>query len=151
MNMNRRSVLKYGSAVLGTLATAAMWPLQVFAARPDDAFLSKSMTDLEKLIGGSPTPSDQIDFKTPDIAENGAVVPVTVNSNIPGTEEIMILVEKNPNPLSSIFVFPEGTAPSISTRIKVAQTSNLIAVVKAGGKLYSATKETKVTLGGCGG
>lgn len=151
MTTNRRSFLKFGTAILGTMATAALWPLQAFAARPDDAFKSKSMTDLEKLLGGTPTDSADINFKTPDIAENGAVVPVSVESNIPGTSEIMILVEKNPNPLSAIFVIPDGTAPSVSTRIKVAQTSNLIAVVKADGKLYSSTKETKVTLGGCGG
>ncbi len=151
MTTTRRSFLKFGGAMLGTLATAALWPLQVFAARPDDAFKSKSMTDLEKLLGGTPTDSADIDFKTPDIAENGAVVPVSIESNIPGTSEIMILVEQNPNPLSAMFLIPEGTKPAVSTRIKVAQTSNLIAVVKANGKLYSSTKETKVTLGGCGG
>lgn len=151
MITSRRSVLKLGSAALSALATATIWPLQVFAARPADAFKSKSLSDLEALIGGKPEASDKIDFKTPDIAENGAVVPVTVESQLPGTQEIMILVEQNPNPLSSIFVIPEGTKPMISTRIKVAQTSNIVAVVKADGKLYGATRETKVTLGGCGG
>ncbi len=151
MTTTRRRFLKLGGAMLGTLATAALWPLQALAARPDDAFRSKTLTDLEKLLGGKPAESADIDFKTPDIAENGAVVPVSIESNIPGTREIMILVEQNPNPLSAVFVIPNGTRPAVSTRIKVAQTSNLIAVVKADGKLYSATKETKVTLGGCGG
>ena len=87
----------------------------------------------------------------PDIAENGAVVPVGATSKLPNTTEIYLLVEKNPMPLSAGFIIPAGTAPEVQTRLKMGQSSNVIAIVKADGKLYSATKETKVTLGGCGG
>jgi sulfur-oxidizing protein SoxY len=87
----------------------------------------------------------------PDIAENGAVVPVGATSNLPNTTDIYLIVEKNPTPLSCAFMIPAGTAPEVQTRLKMGQSTNVVAVVKADGKLYSATKETKVTLGGCGG
>ena len=90
-------------------------------------------------------------FSTPDIAENGAVVPVGITSNIPKTRSIAILVEKNPNMLAAVFDIPAGTEPSLSTRVKMGQTSNVYALVKADGKYYVASKEIKVTLGGCGG
>jgi sulfur-oxidizing protein SoxY len=95
--------------------------------------------------------SKDIVITSPDIAENGAVVPVAVTSNIPKTQEIYILVEKNPNPLTATFTIPDGTEPFMSVRTKMGQSSNVYAVVKADGKLYSAFRETKVTLGGCGG
>lgn len=153
MNMHRRSFLTLSASVLAVAATATMWPLRAMAewVRPKAAFEAKGMDDTFAAMGGTPEASTNIDFMTPEIAENGAVVPVTVTSKIPGTTEISILVEKNPNPLAAIFVFPEGTDPSVKTRVKVAQTCNLYAVVRANGKLYSATRETKVTLGGCGG
>lgn len=153
MIQTRRNFMKLSGAAVGMLATAALWPLRALAAatRPDAAFTTKTVDGVLKQLGGTATESTDIDFKTPDIAENGAVVPISVTSNIPNTEEIIVLVENNPDPLSSIFLIPAGTKASISTRIKVSKTSKLIAVVKAGGKLYSTSKETKVTLGGCGG
>ena len=87
----------------------------------------------------------------PDIAENGAVVPVTVQSGLPKTESIAILIEKNPNMLAANFDLPSGTDPLVGTRVKMGQTSNVYALVKADGKYYTAVKEIKVTLGGCGG
>ena len=87
----------------------------------------------------------------PDIAENGAVVPVGVVSTLAGVEAIAILVEKNPNPLAASFMLPAGTEPSVQTRVKMGQTSDVYALVKAGGKFFIAKKEIKVTLGGCGG
>jgi sulfur-oxidizing protein SoxY len=106
-----------------------------------------------KAFGGSaPAQSKDIAFvSTPDIAENGAVVPVCVSSSIPKTESIAILVEKNPNMLAAVFDIPAGTDPAVSTRIKMGQSSNVYALVKADGKYYVASKEIKVTLGGCGG
>jgi sulfur-oxidizing protein SoxY len=153
MNYPRRSFLKLGGTALAALATTALWPLRALAAavRPEAAFVAKDLDGTYKALGGTPTESTEIDLSTPDIAENGAVVPINVTSKLPGTEEIYILVEKNPNPLAAMFTIPEGTEPFVSLRVKVAQTCNLIAVVKAGGKLYSTAKETKVTLGGCGG
>jgi sulfur-oxidizing protein SoxY len=95
--------------------------------------------------------SKDITITAPDIAENGAVVPVAVASAIPKTESISILIEKNPNPLAASFTIPAGTEPSVGTRVKMGQTSNVYAVVKADGKFYMSGKEIKVTLGGCGG
>ena len=88
---------------------------------------------------------------TPDIAENGAVVPISITSSLPKTESIAILIEKNPNMLAGSFDIPPGTEPAISTRVKMGQTSNVYALVKADGRYFVASKEIKVTLGGCGG
>jgi len=117
------------------------------------AFEAKTMDEAVKAMGGAaPAQSKDIAFvSTPDIAENGAVVPVGVTSAIPKTESIAILIEKNPNMLAASFDIPAGTDPSISTRVKMGQSSNVYALVKADGKYYVASKEIKVTLGGCGG
>ena len=120
---------------------------------PGDSLLRLVHHELSQALGGTTaTESKDITFvNAPDIAENGAVVPVGVQSKIPKTEMIAILVEKNPNSLSASFMIPEGTEAVVSTRVKMGQTSNIHAVVKADGKFYFATKEVKVTLGGCGG
>ena len=117
------------------------------------AFEAKTMDEAVKAMGGAaPAQSKDIAFvSTPDIAENGAVVPVGVTSAIPKTESIAILIEKNPNMLAAVFDIPPGTEPSLSTRVKMGQTSNVYALVKADGKYYVTSKEIKVTLGGCGG
>jgi sulfur-oxidizing protein SoxY len=150
MNMQRREIVQAGSlgtvlAGLGLLTPAAAW------ARNDAAFTAKSLADAVKALGGTVTESKDVVITSPDIAENGAVVPVSVTSNLPKTQEIYILVEKNLNPLSAGFTIPEGTEAFVQTRLKMGQSTNVVAVVKADGKFYSATKETKVTLGGCGG
>jgi sulfur-oxidizing protein SoxY len=88
---------------------------------------------------------------TPDIAENGAVVPVGVESKIPGTESISILVDKNPSPLAASFAIPAGTDPSVTTRVKLGQTSDVYALVKSDGRCSSPARKSAVTLGGCGG
>jgi sulfur-oxidizing protein SoxY len=107
---------------------------------------------MKALGGGTPAASkDIVFFSTPDIAENGAVVPIGITSNVPKTESIAILIEKNPNMLAAVFDVPPGTEPTLSTRIKMQQTSNVYALVKADGKYHVASKEIKVTLGGCGG
>jgi sulfur-oxidizing protein SoxY len=117
------------------------------------AFETKSLNEAVKAMGGdAPIESKDIAFvNTPDIAENGAVVPFTIQSKIPKTEQIALLVEKNPNVLVASFNIPDGTEPWVNTRAKMGQTSNVFAVVKADGKYYYAAKEVKVTLGGCGG
>jgi sulfur-oxidizing protein SoxY len=157
MNLQRRKALRTGGGLtLLTLVAAAGW------LRPEDAlaadwnkaaFETNSMDATVKALGGSaPAQSKDITFfQTPDIAENGAVVPIGITSNIPKTESIAILVEKNPNILAAVFDVPAGTEPSLSTRIKMGQSSNVYALVKADGKYYVASKEIKVTLGGCGG
>jgi sulfur-oxidizing protein SoxY len=157
MGTTRREWLKSGGGVtLVTLLAAAGWlkPQLVRAqAWNKAAFEAKSMNEALKAMGaGAPATSKDIAFvSTPDIAENGAVVPIGVASAIPNTEAIAILIEKNPNTLTANFEIPPGTEPSISTRVKMAQTSNIYALVKADGKYYVASKEIKVTLGGCGG
>jgi len=157
MDSKRRDMLKTGGGLtLLSLVAAAGWlkPGDAWAAEWNKtAFEAKSMDETLKAIGaGPPAQSKDITFfSTPDIAENGAVVPVGVTSAIPKTESIAILVEKNPNMLTAIFDIPAGTEPSLSTRVKMGQSSNVYALVKADGKFYVASKEIKVTLGGCGG
>ena len=157
MDRKRRQALKSGGGLtLATLLVAAGW-LKPGDAAADawnkSAFETKSLDDTMKALGGG-TPAASKDiafFSTPDIAENGAVVPIGITSNVPKTESIAILVEKNPNMLAAVFDIPAGTEPSLSTRIKMGQTSNVYALVKADGKYHVASKEIKVTLGGCGG
>jgi sulfur-oxidizing protein SoxY len=157
MNETRRTVLKVGGgASLMTLLAAAGWLAPETAAAQawnKNAFEAKTMDETMKAFGGgAPAQSKDIAFvSTPDIAENGAVVPVGVSSSIPKTESIAILVEKNPNMLAASFDLPAGTEPVITTRVKMGQSSNVYALVKADGKYYVAQKEIKVTLGGCGG
>jgi len=158
MNTGRRQVLKSGgSATLLALLSAAGWLSSGEALAADGwnqaAFDAHSLDETMKALGGAaPAPNIGITFfQTPDIAENGAVVPIGVTSAIPGTVSIAILIEKNPNMLAAIFDLPTGTEPSLSTRVKMAQTSNVYALVKANGKYFVASKEIKVTLGGCGG
>jgi len=116
------------------------------------AFDAKSMADTLKAIGaGTPTDSKDVQVTGPDIAENGAVVPVGVSSTLPNITMVAILIEKNPNALSAVFNLPEGTEANVQTRVKMGQTSNVYALVKSDGKFFMATKEIKVTLGGCGG
>lgn len=157
MDSRRRQALKSGGGVtLLTLLVAAGWlkPGEAAAqAWNKAAFEAKTMDETMKALGGgAPAQSKDIAFvSTPDIAENGAVVPVGVTSSIPKTESIAILVEKNPNMMAASFDIPAGTEPTITTRVKMGQSSNVYALVKADGKYYVASKEIKVTLGGCGG
>jgi len=139
-----------------TLLAAAGWLAPETAAAQawnKNAFEAKTMDETMKAIGGgAPAQSKDIAFvSTPDIAENGAVVPIGITSSIPKTESIAILIEKNPNMLAASFDIPAGTDPSVGTRVKMGQSSNVYALVKADGKYYVASKEIKVTLGGCGG
>ena len=119
---------------------------------PEDAFKQKSEADAIKLLyGKTADPSDKVKLDAPEIAENGAVVPISVSTTLADVTSIAFLVSENPNALVASYRIPAGTAPSVANRIKMAKTSNVIVVVEAGGKLYSATKEVKVTVGGCGG
>jgi len=155
MNAGRRNILKgTGGATVLALGMAAgiFKPGRAWADWNKDAFRAKSVADTVKALGGSmPVESKDIVMQSPDIAENGAVVPFTISSKLPKTESIAILIEKNPNTMAANFTIPEGTEPWVNTRVKMGQTSNVIALVKADGKYYYAAKEVKVTLGGCGG
>ena len=155
MNNQRRNVLKAGSgaALLSTLAAAGLiTPGMALADWIKAAFDAKSMADTLKALGaGSPVDSKDVQVTGPDIAENGAVVPVGVSTTLPNVSMVAILIEKNPNALAASFTLPEGTEANVQTRVKMGQTSNVYALVKADGKFFMATKEIKVTLGGCGG
>jgi sulfur-oxidizing protein SoxY len=152
MDIKRRGILKAGGAMLA-LASGLLHSARVFAQQWNKAaFETRSVAATLKALGaGGSTESAQIQITAPDIAENGAVVPITIESAIPRTQAISILIEKNPSTLSAEFEIPEGTDPFITTRVKMAETSNIYAVVKADGKYFQAAKEIKVTLGGCGG
>ena len=151
MNNSRRSMLKVSGAFAVLVATGTITEKQALAADARSGFEAKSLAEAMKALGGLATASKDITITAPDIAENGAVVPVGVSTTLPNVQEIYILVDKNPQPLSASFMIPAGTEASVQTRLKLGQSSDVMAVVKADGKLYSATKETKVTLGGCGG
>ena len=154
MNIKRRQAIRAGSnlALVAAAISAGVLPTSAFANWNKAAFEAKNMADVLKAIGGaSAEKSTDIIITAPDIAENGAVVPVAVASKIAGTQSILILVEKNPSSLAAEFEILPGTEANVGTRVKMGQSSNIHAVVKAGGKYYVATKEIKVTLGGCGG
>lgn len=156
MDQERRTFLKSAGAV-GAIAVAIaaglLKPGEAFAAAWNSlAFTAKTAADALTNSGYSgASESNDILIKVPEIAENGAVVPVEATSNIPGTTSMAIFVDKNPNPLIADFTFLNGAEPFISTRVKMAMTSIVRISVKAGGKVYTASREVKVTIGGCGG
>ena len=155
-NHKRRVFLK-GSLAAGTVGVAVgaglLAPQAVIAAWNEKAFHAESVdTALSEAMGtASNAASDAIKIKAPDIAENGAVVPVSIAADIANVESIALLAESNNTPLVATFMMGEGGMPNVSTRIKMAKTADVIAVVKADGKLHSARKSVKVTIGGCGG
>ena len=155
MNLQRREALKAGGGLglLGLLAAAGLiTPGQARAEWNKAAFDAKTVEETLKALGaGTPANSADVPITAPDIAENGAVVPVGVVSALAGVEAIAILIEKNPNPLAASFVLPAGTEATVQTRVKMGHTSDVYALVKVGGQFLMAKKEIKVTLGGCGG
>ncbi len=154
MNAIRRTLIKTAGS-LGTLAALAATGLlksgQALAATWNKAgFESKAFADAMKSLGAAnATESKDITITAPDIAENGAVVPIAVTIKIPNTQSISILAETNPFPLAATFDI-NSSDPYVSTRVKMGQTSNVRAVVKADDKYYTAAKEVKITIGGCG-
>jgi len=152
MDKLRRVTLKTAAAA-GILAATALHPLRVLAAGWNkDAFQAKTPADALKNLGaGATADSSAIVIDAPQIAENGAVVPIEVTSNLPNTKSIAVLVEKNPFPLVGKFDFNEGAVPFVKLNVKMGESSNVRVVAEAGGKHYVAVKEVKVTIGGCGG
>jgi sulfur-oxidizing protein SoxY len=157
IDSTRRLILK-GAAVLALMGLAGirfgLTPALAAAndKYPEDAFKQKNSDDaIKSLYGKTAEASDKVKLDAPEIAENGAVVPISVSSTLADVTSISILVAENPNALAASYKIPAGTIPNVANRLKMAKTSNVIAVVEAGGKLYSATKEVKVTVGGCGG
>lgn len=156
MSISRRSVIKAGG---GAVLYSALASMGFFAANPaaaaawkKDWFETKSIPDTLKAMGiGATANSGDITITSPDIAENGAVVPVGVASKIGKTEMIALLVEKNPSMMAGFYEFTADAVPDVSMRVKMGQSSDVVAIVKADGKFFMAKKEIKVTLGGCGG
>ena len=143
--MTRRSLLAFVGLLLAK-------PLAVLAAWNEQAFGAKTAADALKNIGASAaTPSKDIVIEAPQIAENGAVVPIEISSGIPGTTSIAVVIEKNPFPLAGKFDFKENALPFVKLNVKMGETSDVRVVAVAGGKQFVATREIKVTIGGCGG
>ena len=156
MNLTRRKLIKAAGAVGVTAAavgTGVLVPQRVLGAYAQAAFDAKDVSGALSAAMGSDqhTASDAIKLKAPDIAENGAVVPVTVSSTLGNVDAISIVAEGNPQPMTCSYTLSSVCEPFVSTRIKMGKTSNVLAVVKSDGKLYSTAKEVKVTIGGCGG
>jgi sulfur-oxidizing protein SoxY len=151
--LNRRELLTHSAKVAGLLATAGLLPQAAQAAYNPQAFEVKSLAELMKVLGGgTPTESKDVTITAPDIAENGAVVPVTVATTLPGAKRLLVLVEKNPSVMSAMFDVSDAVDANFATRVKMGQSSNVYAVAMMGdGKVLFAVKEVKVTLGGCGG
>jgi len=138
--------------LLGALGALLLKPLAALAAWNQEAFGAKTPQDALKGIGASNAAATKdIVIEAPQIAENGAVVPIEITSNIPGTTSIAVMIEKNPFPLAAKFDFLEGALPYVKLNVKMGETSDVRVVAAAGGKHHSATKEIKVTIGGCGG
>lgn len=151
--ITRRRVLSRGAQVAALLAGAGLLPQSARAEWAKAAFEAKNVGDAIKALGGAvPAESKDVVLTAPDIAENGAVVPVACACALPGVKRLALLVEKNPNTLAAVFDVSDAIEPSLATRVKMGQSSNVLAVAMlADGKVLFAQKEVKVTLGGCGG
>jgi len=155
MDEARRVVLR-GAGATGVLAAALaaglLKPERAIAASWNKAaFDAKSAVDALKSIGAANTQDGDITIEAPQIAENGAVVPIEIMSKVPGTTSLAVLIEKNPFPLAGQFKFMDGALPFVKVNVKMGESSIVRVVAEAGGKYYTATKEVKVTIGGCGG
>lgn len=157
MQYTRRNFLQSstGGAALLALVATGLLPQSALAAEFVEKraqFDGKTLDEVVKAMGGSAAQqSSDIVLKAPEIAENGATVPVEITSKLPGTKSISILSEKNPHALSATFQIPDGTEPYVSTRVKVAETSKLYALVQTDKGFFYTDQIVKVTLGGCGG
>src|SRR3954470_12938145 len=139
-------------ALLGAAAALLLKPFAALAAWHKEAFGAKSAPDALKSLGvANAVPSQDVVIEAPQIAENGAVVPVEITSNVKGTTSILVLIDRNPFPLVGKFDFAEGALPFVKVNLKMGETSDVRVVAEAGGKHYFATREIKVTIGGCGG
>ena len=126
-------------------ADAGKWPKDAFSQKTEAAAIKTLFA------GKTPEASDKVSLDAPEIAENGAVVPISVTTTLPGVTSISIMVAGNPFPLAARYAIPPGTSAAVANRLKMAKTSDVTALVEAGGKVYGTTKEVKVTVGGCGG
>ena len=156
MNRQRRTALQHGASLAGLMLSLGLMPGVARAQAAGfnrAAFDAKSLADVLKAIGaGTPAESKDVNLQAPDIAENGAVVPLGASTTLAGVKRILLLVEKNPNTLAAAFDLSDSIDANVATRVKMGQTSNVYAVaITADNKVLFAQKEVKVTLGGCGG
>jgi sulfur-oxidizing protein SoxY len=153
MDHQRRRLLRAGGGlgIFGLLAASGLLAPQFAHAGADRRlFAATSLAEVLAVLGAErPAGSVDIQIGAADIAENGALVPVSVTSAIPATEQIVLMIEKNPNMVAATFTFPDGTFAEVHTRVKMAETSDIYALVRADGRLYVARKAVRVTLGGC--
>mgnify|MGYP005705300407 FL=1 len=153
--MNRRNFIKNSMLFAGSLVAipSLIVSKKAYAAGPKKSFDIKDLTESVSSVYGHSNleESSKVKLKAPEIAENGAIVPINVSTTLDNVESIMIFVENNPQPLSSGYKLTSLSEPSIGTRLKMGKTSNVMAAVKSGDKVYTSTQEVKVTIGGCGG
>ena len=151
--MKRRDALKNSAAVFGMLMAAGLLPQAAQAAYNKNAFDAKTVADVIKAMGASaPAESKDVTLTAPDIAENGAVVPLGAATSLPNVKQMLVLVEKNPNTLVASFAVSDAVEANFLTRAKLGQSSDVYAVaITNDGKAFYSKKEVKVTLGGCGG
>jgi sulfur-oxidizing protein SoxY len=151
-SLTRRLILQ-GSVAVAGLGFGTVPALAAANDKyPEDAFKQKTDAEaIKALYGKNAEASDKIKLDAPEIAENGAVVPIAVTTTLTDVTSISFFASENPNALAATYVIPAGTLPAVANRLKMAKTCNITAIVESGGKLYSATKEVKVTVGGCGG
>jgi sulfur-oxidizing protein SoxY len=149
----RRALVLFGGGLLG----AALIPTVRLAAAEQaglpgakSVFGAGSLAEVLRMLDARPLPSDDISLRVPDFVENGAVVPVEIESRLSGVQDIYIISESNPFPLVARFSVPDGTEAFVSTRIKVASSCSIHALVQSNGQFFSAVKATTVTVGGCG-
>ena len=139
-------------ALVAALVLGLARPLAALAAWNKEAFGAKTPADALKSLGvPNAATSAELHIEAPQIAENGAVVPIEISSSIPGTSALIVLIEKNPFPLAARFDFKDGALPFVKLNVKMGETSDVRVIAEAGGKHYAAAKEIKVTIGGCGG
>ena len=154
MQQTRRTAIKAGgaAALLAAFGGALLKPGRALAAWNKSAFEAKSALDAMRVLGmTNAEESKAIEIRAPEIAENGAVVPIDITSNVPGTTSISVFIEKNPFPYTGTFDFSQGSLPYVHVRVKIGESSPVRVVATAGGKHYTTVKEVKVTIGGCGG
>lgn len=149
--LQRRQVIQLGGALAALLASGIISPTEARAAVARTGFDSKTLDGALAALGSRPAQSDQVQLNALEVSEDGAVTPFGVISKLQDTTEIHLLVEKNPTPLAVSFHIPPGTLPEVSVRLKLAESSRVTAVVRAQGKLYSASRQTAVVMGSCGG
>lgn len=148
MPHNRRTALKTTGA-MATLLALGIVTVDQAQAIGRRGFEARTFHDALRALGAQPANSDQVAIQAPDIAENGASVQISASSRLPNTTEMFLLVERNPFPLVASFAFPAGTEPDVQVNVKMAESSDVIAIAKADGRLFAARKHTRVTLGGC--